>query len=203
LRGVRIDLCRRQIPGFAGATVRTKGESTMLGAIIGTVCVIGLVKVARRAFGHRRGYWGMRSYGGCGGSPWSGGGGFGGPRREFGMMRWLFERLETTPGQERAIMEAFARLRKDQGTLRQELAATREDLARTLEGGLIDDAALEETFARHDRLLAALRVSFVEMMKTVGETLDAKQRTILADLLKRRGWLGAGWPSGSPSGVWA
>jgi Spy/CpxP family protein refolding chaperone len=172
----------------------------MLGVIIGTVCTIGLLRVARRAFGGRRAFWGRT--GGCGGSPWSGGG-FGGRRREFGMMRWLFERLETTPGQERAIMEAFARMRKDQGTVRQELAATREDLARVIEGGLIDDAALEETFARHDRLLAALRVSFVETMKTVGETLDPNQRKAMADLLKRRGWLGTGWAEGSPNGVWA
>ncbi len=170
----------------------------MLGAILGAVCVIGVIKVARRAMWYRRGYSGG---GGC--SPRFGGGG--GPlgSRRGGMMRWLFERLETTPGQERAIGEAVTRLRKEHAVIREEMGLTRADLARVLEGGLVDDAALEETFARHDRLLAQVRVGWVEALKTIAETLDPKQRKEVADVLARRGFFGGPWGLGRGGSVWA
>jgi len=172
----------------------------MLGAIIGAVCVIGAFKVARRALWHRRGHgWG----GGC--SPRFGGeGGFAG--RRGGLLRWLFERLETTPGQERAIADAVVRLRKEQVAIREEIGLTRADLARAVEGGIVDESALEETFARHDRLLAQLRVGWVEALKTVCETLDPRQRQEVADTLARRGFFGGrpwGWRMGRDVGVWA
>jgi Spy/CpxP family protein refolding chaperone len=103
-------------------------------------------------------------------------------------MRWIFERLETTPGQERAIADAVARARQDQTAVREELRQTRADLARLLEGGLVDEAAVEETFARHDRLLARLRVGWVDVLKTVSETLDPEQRKKVAAMLQRGGW---------------
>jgi Spy/CpxP family protein refolding chaperone len=170
----------------------------MLGAIIGAVCVVGAFKMVRRVMGYRHGW-----AGGCS-SPHGYGGyghGFGG-RRRGGLLRWLLERLETTPGQERVIGDAFDRLRKEQGVIREELGNTRIDMARVVEGGLVDDAALEETFARHDRLLAQLRVSWVETMKTVCETLDPRQRKEMAELIARRGFFGGGGGFGR-GGVWA
>ena len=155
----------------------------MLGAIVGTVCVLGLFKVARRVMRRRLGF-GWRD--GCG-SHLDGGDDFG-FRRRGRVMRWIFERLETTPGQERAIADAVARARQDQTAVREELRQTRADLARLLEGGLVDEAAVEETFARHDRLLARLRVGWVDVLKTVSETLDPEQRKKVAAMLQRGGW---------------
>jgi Spy/CpxP family protein refolding chaperone len=170
----------------------------MIGAIIGAVCVIGALKVARRAVWHRRGHgW---AGGGC--SPRFGGGGALGSRRG-GIMRWLFERLETTPGQERVIGDAVMQLRKEQVAIREEIGLTRADLARAVEGGIVDEAALEETFARHDRLLAQLRVGWVEALKTVCETLEPRQRKEVADVLARRGFFGGPWGLGRGGGVWA
>jgi Spy/CpxP family protein refolding chaperone len=158
----------------------------------------------------RRG-WGY-GYGQCGGGPFGGpfggpdggphgywdGGGYGWGRRggrRGGWSRWLFERLETTPGQERAILDAFARLRSEAAPLRDEWRQTRDEVARAFEAGLIDDNTFEETFARHDRAQARMRVSLVETIKAVAEALDERQRKVLANLLTRGpfGRMG-GWP---------
>lgn len=157
----------------------------MLGVIIGTVCAVGLLSMARRA---RR-----RMVGHCGHGDGCGGGfegrAFG--RRGFGrrwFMRSVFERLDTTPGQEKAIVSALEELRENRAALREELQQSRADLARAVRSGTVDDSTLEESFARHDRLLARLRVSFVEAMKKATEALDERQRTLLSELLEGRGW---------------
>ncbi len=176
----------------------------MFGFVIGTVCLIALAKVLRRTYGHG---WGH----GCGpcGAGYDGshrfgrhghGGGFG---RRW-MLRWLFERLETMPGQERVILQALDRLSENRTLVRDELRQTRADIARAVEGGLIDDSTLEETFARHDRLQAQLRVVGVEALKTVTEALDERQRKVLADILSRGAAFfprGPGW--GGPFRAWA
>jgi hypothetical protein len=130
------------------------------------------------------------------------GSGFGGARRWF--LRGLFERLETTPGQEKAILAALDRLRDERRQVWGELRESRAAVARVIEGGLVDDAALEETFARHDRVLARVRVSFVEAMKTVTEALDERQRKELASLIAGGGFFGSrfGGP-GHASDIWA
>jgi len=150
----------------------------MLGFIIGTFCLIGLVRVVRRGryWGGHHGYG--HGYGHHGGF----GAGVGGPRRW--LLRGLFERLETTPGQEKAIMAALDELRSNRKLGREELAQSRGDLAQVVAGGLVDDGALEETFARHDRLLAQVRVSFIEALRKVTEALDEKQRKDLARMIE-------------------
>ena len=146
----------------------------MLGFIVGTVCLIGLVRVLR----HSRRWHGHRGQGGYGFRGYSGG-----PQRWF--LRSIFERLETTPGQEKAIVGALDELRDNRHLVRDEAEQTRADLARVISGGLVDDGSLEETFARHDRLLAQLRVSFVEALRKATEALDEHQRKQLADRLER------------------
>ncbi len=118
------------------------------------------------------------------------------------MLRSLFERLDTTPGQEKAIVSALDELRGNRHLIREESGQTRAELARVVAGGLVEDASLEEMFARHDRVLAQLRVSFVEALKTVAEALDERQRKELASFLAGGGFFGrSGW-GGSPR-VWA
>jgi Spy/CpxP family protein refolding chaperone len=118
------------------------------------------------------------------------------------MLGWLFDRLRTTPEQERVIEEAFTRLRSEHASVREELGQTREDVARAVENGVVDESSLEETFARHDRLLARLRVDWVNALKTVSEALDPSQRREMAGLVGRRGFFGGRWGFGR-AGVWA
>lgn len=158
----------------------------MLGFIIGGITAIGLIKLIHRRHARldRTGYCGP---------------GFGAVRRGLGprwMLRMVFERLQTTPGQERAIVAAFERLRENRSLVRDEVRQTRDDIARTVEGALMDDAMLDETFHRHDRLLAQARVSWVEALKTISETLDERQRRQLASLIRGRHFFGRRWWSG-------
>lgn len=153
----------------------------MLGIIVGTVCAVGLV----RMLGRRRGWRGRFGYG-----P----GRYGHGRRRRWMLGSLFERLQTTPGQEKAIVSALEEFRETRKSVRDELKQTCGDLARAVKGGLVDDAALEDTFSRHDRVLAVARVSFVEALKKITEVLDEEQRQRAADVLSGarlggfRGW---------------
>ena len=128
-----------------------------------------------------------------------GGSGFDRGRRWF--LRGLFERLETTPGQEKAVLAALDRLRDERRQVFDELRDSRVAVARVIESGLVDDAALEETFARHDRVLARVRVSFVEALKTVTEALDERQRKELASMIAGGRFFGSRF--GGPGGVWA
>lgn len=168
----------------------------MLGLIIGTVGVIGLVKVVRRfGFGRCARGWDSAHYG-RGRMRGSDG------RRVW--LRWIFERLGTTPGQEKAIIGALNDLRTNRAAVREEAQQTRTDLAHAVSGGLIDDAALEETFARHDRLLARVRVSFVEATKQITEALDERQRKQFAEILQKRSWFGGAHLWSDPhDSVWA
>jgi hypothetical protein len=172
----------------------------MLGIIVGAACAFGVMRMLRRRAWYGRFGLGHAAYGpGCG--PAMGYGGMGRPRHRSSGGRWalraLFERLETTPGQERAILAALDELSENRKALRDEAKLTRVDLAHAVEGGLIEDATLEEAFARHDRTLARLRVGFTEALKKVVEVLDESQRKELA------GWVEGGFFRGGPRGVWA
>jgi Spy/CpxP family protein refolding chaperone len=171
----------------------------MLGLIFGTVCLVALFKVLRRS-----GYYGRFGHAGpgCGYAPHDGAErGFGGPRT---WLRSIFERLETTPAQEKAILSVLADLRGSRSVLREEGKRTRADVGGAMSSGVVDDATLEETFARHDRLFAQLRVSLVEAMKQIAEVLDERQRKQLGAILEGSGRLGAGlrWGDAYPN-VWA
>jgi hypothetical protein len=165
----------------------------MLGFILGAVCVVGVARALRRrrAWHNHFAYGGYGGHGAACGPAWDGGMGYHGRGRQGGPGRWalraLFERLQTTPGQERVIVAALDELRENRQALRDEAKQTRTDLARAIEGGLIEDSTLEDTFARHDRSLARMRVSFTEALKKVVETLDEPQRKRMA------GWLEGGF----------
>jgi Spy/CpxP family protein refolding chaperone len=148
-------------------------EIVMSGWIIATVAVVALVAtVKRRRFYARHGYPHFV--------------GFYGPRRGFrgrGMLRGLFMELETTPGQENAIVaaleDAFERVRGLKG----ELTGTRRELAALLGSETLDRSALEALLARQRGNLDVASGEVVRLLERIHEVLDDTQRRELGALL--------------------
>ena len=135
----------------------------MFGFFVGTACLAGLFYTLRRGRWHHRhgGRWSWR-----------------------GRMRWLFERLDTSPGQEKVIVQAADDLTEAFEKMRDEPSATRAAIARSLRGETFDSASLRELDARHDELIDNLRKTLRASLSKVHEALDPKQRRELADLLE-------------------
>jgi uncharacterized membrane protein len=178
----------------------------MFGFIFGTVCLLGLVGMARRAmWRHHMGYaggfgpamhgCGGHGYGGRRGGPW-GRRRRGGPGEE-GFVRAAAEVLkrrlrvdeEQEPVIDHAMKDAHAALKE----LRSELDATRAPIAEALRGETVDDAALAAAFARHDDAVARARREVVSAIRQVHAVLDADQRGKVADFVAagkaEGGWL--------------
>ncbi len=188
----------------------------MLGFIFGTVCLVALIKVMR----HGRGGWRYAHGGGCGGhgwhghhdghGGWGGGRGFGGPPWArwgggggFGegfMMRGLFQRLETTPGQEKVIKDAFQKVRETFKEARAEWQ-DKSEIVSLLRDETFDRTAAEGLSGKADASFAKARVVIVEALAQIHEALDDRQRRILADFIESRG---RGWGGGGGGGPpWA
>lgn len=158
----------------------------MLGFLFGTVCLVGLIKVLRHG-GHGQG-WGRRAWGR----------GRLGPRR---MLRGVFERLDISPGQEKVIAQAAGELMDAAAPLREEMHATRRDVALALRSPTLDEVALGELFARHDDALREARKRAVGAIARVHDALDDRQREALAALLENGRRHRGGGPLGPYRGV--
>jgi Spy/CpxP family protein refolding chaperone len=178
----------------------------MLGFLFGTACLIGLIKVARGSFhgygchggegwGHHDGGWGHPDshFGRHGRGGWGGRGGFG-PRF---FLRSFFERLDTTPGQEKVVLQAADELKGAFGKARSDLRATRADFARVFRGDAVDEASVADIFMAHDTVISETRRTAVEAVRKIHEALTEEQRAQVADFIESgrrggRGW-GGGW----------
>ncbi len=183
----------------------------MLGFFIGTLCLIGLIKVLRGGFRRGRGYggWSMRS---CGGGGFRGRGGCGGggydrdqswdDYRESGFgdrgssfwLRAVMERLNATPDQAKVIRDAVDEMWRSASDLRDEARATREDVAKAMKSPSLDETILGELFARHDTHLEKMRKDAVGALAKIHVVLDDRQREILAQLIARGPFAGRGGP---------
>ncbi len=193
----------------------------MLGFVVGTACLIGLIKVLRHhgggRYGYRRGGCGRGGWGGCGGGSWGGcggpygggrawrrhhhhgpwghgsegfdddgaGGDEGGPGPVF--LRGLFERLQTTPGQERVIAEALRELRAAFKRSAEEKAKGAKQVAEALRGDDFKVENMAEAFSHLETSTDAVRDASFSALARIHDALDARQRRILADLVGRGG----------------
>jgi hypothetical protein len=164
----------------------------MIGFLIGTVCLIGLVKVFRLGrHGYGGGCGGGHGYGHRHGRGWRG---FG--RGAF--LRGLFERLETTPGQEKVIMQAAEELQAAFQKLRPASKGL-EDLAAALRAESFDEGSAAKFSVEAEETFGSVRTAVLDALRKVHEVLDARQRGILAEMLERRGgFFGGGFGGGGP-----
>ncbi len=135
----------------------------MFGFLIGTLSLIGLIKVVR----HGRGW---------------GGHGRGGPRRW--MLRRLFERLDTTPGQEKVIVEALDQVEQNGRAAREAFFTGRVDIGRAMRGEHFDTTAVNETFEKQQASVDAFKKTVLENMQKIHEALTPEQRQLAGDLIE-------------------
>lgn len=159
----------------------------MFGFLIGAACVFGLVKVLR----HGRGFH-------HGGARCHGRGEHRGGRGRW-WLRGLFERLDTTPGQEKVIREAIEELRDAARGLKGEMRHGRDAVSDALRSPAVDETQLGELFARQDERITELRKTFVGALARIHDALDEDQRRRLADMIGS----GRGFGWGGPYRSWA
>jgi hypothetical protein len=139
----------------------------MFGFVIGTVCLVLLIGVLRR-----------RWYPGSYGHRWRGHG----PRAFL----WrLLRRIDATPAQEKIFRDEAEGFWEAAGGLREGLKASRRDLALAMRDDELDKQKLAAMFRKQDEILGGLRERLSASLGRVHSTLDARQRSQLADLLER------------------
>jgi len=99
-------------------------------------------------------------------------------------MNRLMDRLDTTPGQEKVIREAFEAMMENVHEARGEFRGTRADIAQAIRGESLDRGAIEGVFERHDVVIDRVRQNALDTFAKVHETLDERQRKILAELIE-------------------
>jgi len=158
----------------------------MFGLFFGTICLIALIAVFRRRWwggwgGHYPGYG---RYGWYGRYPhrWRAGG----HNWRWGLLRSVFERLDTTPGQEKVILAAAADLREPAERARSEIRDSLTELADGLREDRIDEAKLRQAFSRQRDALAAAQEALLTALGRVHEALNPNQRRDLAEWIQSR-----------------
>ncbi|MFZ5442369.1 MAG: Spy/CpxP family protein refolding chaperone [Myxococcota bacterium] len=132
----------------------------MFGFLIGTLSLIGFVKVWRHGhLGHR-----------------------GGPRRW--MLRRLYEHLDTTPGQEKVIAQAMENVERVTMQTREQFFRARSSYAKAMRGEQFDSAAVNEAFDAQQASVDEVKKALREAMQQIHEALTPEQRSRAADLIE-------------------
>lgn len=181
----------------------------MLGFFIGLLCLIGLIAVVRggrrcgRRFDGRHcgGHHGGRHHHGHDhdGHDHEGRHGRGG-FRGFGrggaraFLRVVFEKLDTTPGQEKEITAAVEDFVQHARSLKQEGKSSRDDVAALLRTESLDEDVLGGLFSRHDERLREVQKAFADTLGRIHQALDPRQRERLAEMIESGEARGFGGP---------
>jgi hypothetical protein len=135
-----------------------------LGLIIGTVCLVGLVHAIRGPRWHHR-HWARA-------------------RMHQGLLYSVLDRLDTTPGQEKAIVEALRELRGSLWDLRPSVKEARADLSRSLSGAAFDEARFSAAEGRIQGETQKAGGAFRLALQKIHATLDDRQRQRLGSLIE-------------------
>ena len=100
------------------------------------------------------------------------------------MMRRLFERLDTTPGQEKVIAEAFDEAETAGRAARDTFVKARADYAQAMRGEHFDSEVVRAAFEKQQAALEEVKKSLMGGMQKIHEALTPEQRTIAAQLME-------------------
>jgi Spy/CpxP family protein refolding chaperone len=155
----------------------------MMGFAIGLACLFGLLAVLGSECRRRRAWaWGH----GWGGHGW-GHGACGGPRAwgRYAVFGPLLERLETTPGQEKAIRAAIDGVVEAAAAAKQRVFRSREQVAAVFRSEAFDEVLVSGVITGCDEAVEQVRGAMVDGLAKVYEALDPRQRALVAEWLER------------------
>lgn len=138
----------------------------MFGFLFGAACLGGLAALLFRRNHHHHGVCGH----GHGGRFQRG--------RHF--LYTAFERLDTTPGQEKAVTAAIDEFRDSARAARQKVMASRGDIAAALREDQFEPERVRAVVSRHAEELATLGDTSARALAKIHEALDPEQRKRLA-----------------------
>jgi len=98
-------------------------------------------------------------------------------------MNALYDRLDPTPEQERALRDAFQTMRSRGREARVAAEEARHSFAKVLRDDAFDELALGDAQARIDDAFDKVKSAFIDAAAKVHQTLDARQRRIVADVV--------------------
>ena len=99
----------------------------------------------------------------------------------------MFERLDTSPGQEKEIRSAMSALFDDVVPARREMKrAMKQIFSTALREDVFDEAAVRKAIGEQEDRIVGLRESLIAMLGRVHEALDEEQRAQLAAFAARR-----------------
>jgi hypothetical protein len=142
----------------------------MFGIFFGILCLVAFIAVWRGRF--RRGCHGGYGRGRFGGRRFGGG-------AYFGLYR-LFEELDTSPGQEKAIRSALGEFRDSLASFRPRLKETRHEVAAAFANDAFDAASIDQALEGPIADVSRSRGALIATIAKIHEALDADQRRRLA-----------------------
>ena len=116
-------------------------------------------------------------------------------RHGYHGMRHFFRRLDTSPGQEKVMRNAWSQMREAGKQMRDRAKATRPELSRLIRGEQLSQAELSAFIQTRLSEISEGSPALVDALSQVHEVLDDRQRSLLADLVEQ----GRGpWQFGRP-----
>jgi len=101
-------------------------------------------------------------------------------------LRRIFQKLDTTPGQEKVIREAINEFRESARAVRPMGNDLRSDLAGVMRQPDLSEDAFATLDSKGDEAISRVRTAFRNALRKIHEVLDATQREKLAELLETK-----------------